>query len=135
MLLQTWQLRGRYPNRGYPKIFKDETVGEEAKKLYDEAQVMLKVCCCCRHFLACHDAISTAGYPADWTLSTRCSQLQQLTTRHTSCCAANFQEIVATKALQLKAVVGIWPASAKGDDIQVSHCQCLTQAPCSHAPW
>lgn len=43
MLPQTWQLRGRYPNRGYPKIFNDETVGEEAKKLYDEAQVMLKV--------------------------------------------------------------------------------------------
>merc|ERR1719378_1965613 len=36
------QLRGRYPNRGYPKIFKDETVGAEAKKLFDEAQVMLK---------------------------------------------------------------------------------------------
>lgn len=23
-----WQLRGKYPNRGYPKIFKDATVGE-----------------------------------------------------------------------------------------------------------
>lgn len=22
-----WQLRGRYPNRGYPKIFNDKTVG------------------------------------------------------------------------------------------------------------
>jgi len=22
-----WQLRGKYPNRGYPKIFKDATVG------------------------------------------------------------------------------------------------------------
>ena len=42
--LQTWQLRGRYPNRGFPKIFNDDTVGEEAKKLYDEAQSMLKVC-------------------------------------------------------------------------------------------
>lgn len=40
---QVWQLRGRYPNRGYPKIFKDATVGEEAKKLFDEAQAMLKV--------------------------------------------------------------------------------------------
>ena len=38
---QTWQLRGKYPNRGYPKIFNDETVGPEAKKLYDEAQAML----------------------------------------------------------------------------------------------
>lgn len=40
---QVWQLRGRYPNRGYPKIFNDETVGAEAKKLFDEAQEMLKV--------------------------------------------------------------------------------------------
>ncbi|GAX83119.1 hypothetical protein CEUSTIGMA_g10545.t1 [Chlamydomonas eustigma] len=39
---QVWQLRGRYPNRGYPKIFNDATVGSEAKKLFEEAQVMLK---------------------------------------------------------------------------------------------
>jgi 5-methyltetrahydrofolate--homocysteine methyltransferase len=39
---QVWQLRGRYPNRGYPKIFNDETVGGEAKKLFDDAQEMLK---------------------------------------------------------------------------------------------
>ena len=39
---QTWELRGRYPNRGYPKIFKDETVGAEAKKLFDDAQKMMQ---------------------------------------------------------------------------------------------
>lgn len=39
---QTWELRGRYPNRGYPKIFNDEKVGAEAKKLFDDAQTMLK---------------------------------------------------------------------------------------------
>jgi 5-methyltetrahydrofolate--homocysteine methyltransferase len=39
---QTWELRGRYPNRGYPKIFNDEAVGSEAKKLFDDAQAMLK---------------------------------------------------------------------------------------------
>ncbi|CAN0472409.1 unnamed protein product, partial [Laminaria digitata] len=38
----TWELRGRYPNRGYPKIFLDEAVGEEAKKLFVDAQAMLK---------------------------------------------------------------------------------------------
>lgn len=38
-----WQLRGRYPNRNYPKIFDDQTVGAEAKKLFDDAQKMLKV--------------------------------------------------------------------------------------------
>eukprot|EP00983_Pelagomonas_calceolata_P109754 1159591-Pelagomonas_calceolata.AAC.3 len=42
---QVWQLRGRYPNRGYPKIFNDPQVGPEAKKLFDDAQVMLKVRC------------------------------------------------------------------------------------------
>lgn len=42
-MLQVWQLRGRYPNRGYPKIFNDETVGGEAKKLFDEANEMLQV--------------------------------------------------------------------------------------------
>jgi 5-methyltetrahydrofolate--homocysteine methyltransferase len=39
---QTWELRGRYPNRGFPKIFNDERVGEEARKLYGDAQAMLK---------------------------------------------------------------------------------------------
>ena len=39
---QTWQLRGKYPNRGYPKIFNDETVGQEAKKLFNDANQMLK---------------------------------------------------------------------------------------------
>merc|ERR1719247_1266328 len=34
---QVWQLRGKYPNRGYPKIFDDETVGVEAKKLHADA--------------------------------------------------------------------------------------------------
>jgi 5-methyltetrahydrofolate--homocysteine methyltransferase len=39
---QVFQLRGRYPNRGFPKIFDDEHVGPEAKRLYDDAQAMLK---------------------------------------------------------------------------------------------
>mmetsp|Transcript_60505 Transcript_60505/g.91260 ORF Transcript_60505/g.91260 Transcript_60505/m.91260 type:complete len:1363 (+) Transcript_60505:182-4270(+) len=39
---QTWELRGRYPNRGYPKIFEDKTVGSEAKKLFNDAQTMMK---------------------------------------------------------------------------------------------
>ncbi|KAJ8404758.1 hypothetical protein AAFF_G00331450 [Aldrovandia affinis] len=36
-----WQLRGKYPNRGYPKIFKDKTVGEEARRVFDDAQKLL----------------------------------------------------------------------------------------------
>ena len=41
-LSNRWELRGKYPNRGYPKIFQDATVGEEAKKLFDDATAMLK---------------------------------------------------------------------------------------------
>ncbi|XP_076856692.1 methionine synthase [Brachyhypopomus gauderio] len=36
-----WQLRGKYPNRGYPKIFNDKTVGAEARRVYDDAQRLL----------------------------------------------------------------------------------------------
>ncbi|CAD5120349.1 DgyrCDS8923 [Dimorphilus gyrociliatus] len=39
-----WQLRGKYPNRGYPKIFDDETVGKEARKVFDDAQELLQNC-------------------------------------------------------------------------------------------
>jgi 5-methyltetrahydrofolate--homocysteine methyltransferase len=39
---QTWELRGRYPNRGYPKIFNDDKVGGEAKKLHNDALAMLE---------------------------------------------------------------------------------------------
>ena len=34
-------MRGRYPNRGYPKIFNDEAVGSEAKKLFNDAQTLM----------------------------------------------------------------------------------------------
>ncbi|XP_022621774.1 methionine synthase isoform X1 [Seriola dumerili] len=36
-----WQLRGKYPNRGYPKIFNDKTVGLEARRVFDDAQRLL----------------------------------------------------------------------------------------------
>ena len=39
---QTWELRGKYPNRGYPKVFNDPDVGIEAKKLFDDATAMLE---------------------------------------------------------------------------------------------
>eukprot|EP00931_Biecheleriopsis_adriatica_P110612 TRINITY_DN848_c0_g1_i8.p1 TRINITY_DN848_c0_g1~~TRINITY_DN848_c0_g1_i8.p1 ORF type:complete len:1076 (-),score=345.69 TRINITY_DN848_c0_g1_i8:269-3496(-) len=38
---QVYQLRGKYPNRDYPAIFKDARVGDEARKLFDEAKDML----------------------------------------------------------------------------------------------
>lgn len=67
---QTWELRGRYPNRGYPKIFDDENVGAEAKKLFDEAQKMLT-------------------------------------------------QIIEGKLMQVKGVMGIFPAHRNGEDVIV----------------
>ncbi|KAJ1968005.1 hypothetical protein H4R35_006547, partial [Dimargaris xerosporica] len=59
---QVWELRGKYPNRGFPKIFNDPTVGAEAQKLFDEAQTML-------NDILRHDTLTASGiagfYPAN----------------------------------------------------------------------
>jgi 5-methyltetrahydrofolate--homocysteine methyltransferase len=39
---QVWQLRGSYPTRNYPRVFEDAKVGEQARRLFDDAQAMLK---------------------------------------------------------------------------------------------
>jgi 5-methyltetrahydrofolate--homocysteine methyltransferase len=66
----TYQLRGRYPCKDYPRIFEDEKVGVEARKLFDEAQVLLA-------------------------------------------------KIIEEKWLRATAVVGIYRANSRGDDIDV----------------
>jgi len=38
---QTWQLRGKYPNRNYPKIFNDPGAGKEAKRVHTDAMEMI----------------------------------------------------------------------------------------------
>ena len=62
----SWELKG-----SYPKIFNDPERGAEAKKLFDDAQKMLK-------------------------------------------------QLIAEKWLKAKAVIGIYPAKAKGDDVELS---------------
>jgi 5-methyltetrahydrofolate--homocysteine methyltransferase len=47
-----WQVRGTYPNRGYPKLFNCPTVGAEARRLFDDAQEMLKDIIATRSFHA-----------------------------------------------------------------------------------
>ena len=63
---QTWELAGKYP-----AILEDEIVGVEAKKLFHDAQVMLR-------------------------------------------------QIIDGKWLEARAVIGIFPATAVGDDIEVN---------------
>ncbi len=62
----SWELKG-----SYPKIFNDAERGAEAKKLFDDAQKMLK-------------------------------------------------QLITEKWLKAKAVIGIYPAKAKGDDVELS---------------
>ena len=62
---QTWELHGRYP-----KILNDDVVGEEARKLFDDATEMLN-------------------------------------------------DLVNKKLIKAKAVVGLFPANAVGDDIEI----------------
>ncbi|OEK04853.1 methionine synthase [Roseivirga misakiensis] len=61
----TWMLKGKFP-----QIFENKVIGEEAKKLYDDAQIMIK-------------------------------------------------EIIDQDLLYANAVVGLYPANAVGDDIEV----------------
>lgn len=37
-----WQIRGKYPNRDYPKLFNCPHVGVEAKRLFDDVQAMFR---------------------------------------------------------------------------------------------
>ncbi len=62
---QTWELKG-----SYPKIFEDPTIGKEARKVFDDAQKLLK-------------------------------------------------EIISKKLLTANAVIGFYPASRVGDDIEI----------------
>ena len=137
-----WQLRGRYPNRGYPKIFNDETVGAEARKLFDEAHAMLKVggagsqraAGCGGGYSAPPppprlfpqlDSPTTAPGPRSPRRQRRRSHSLYKESSIKSSSAlrllppARPQEIVAAKSLRLVGVVGIYPANAQGDDIEL----------------
>ena len=63
---QTWMLKGKFP-----KILEDEVIGEEAKRLYTDANAML-------------------------------------------------DEIIQNKSLGANAVIGLFPASAHGDDVKIA---------------
>jgi len=78
---QTYQMRGKFPNRDYPKIFEDSAVGPAAKDLFNEAQAMLK-------------------------------------------------EIIDKKMLKCRAVHGVYPCNAVGDDIEVYTDDTRTEVKC-----
>lgn len=105
---QTWQLRGRYPNRGYPKIFNDENVGEEAKKLFDEANVMLQVstmlCSYCHTFsedIPASCIMMTASYPLGLALNASCCQQVIFKPDCICCCPSRY---IATQGLSCRGI-------------------------------
>jgi len=73
---QTWELKGRFP-----AIFENETVGKQAKELFDDAVVML-------------------------------------------------HQLVTEKWLTAKAIIGLFPANSKGDDITLYADENRQQAMC-----
>lgn len=118
---QVWQLRGRYPNRGYPKIFNDETVGGEAKKLFDDAQVKLSN----NRYLSVVFLLLNCVIPFLLLEFFECDLLlskswQQVVLYGAAPCPSSqvmLKDIVANKKLVVKGIVGIFPANAVGDDI------------------
>lgn len=54
-----WNIKGKYPNRSFPKIFNDERAGEQARKLYEEALALIKL-----HGRALSLLAAVAFYPA-----------------------------------------------------------------------
>jgi len=39
----TWMIKGKFPHRGYPNVFKDSVVGDEARRLWKDANDMLNL--------------------------------------------------------------------------------------------
>ncbi|NOT76575.1 MAG: methionine synthase [Cyclobacteriaceae bacterium] len=118
---QTWMLFGRYPD-----IFKDDKVGVEARKLYDDAQIMLDKIVAGRK-LQCNGVI--AFYPAqatdtdDVTLYKDKEFKSELTTLHflrqQNKKAANLpnfclSDFVAPKASGKKDYIGMFAVTAGG---------------------
>ena len=83
---QTWEIAGRFPD-----ILDDEVVGDQARKLYADAQTMLK------RLVQANSTARAAAHRAGAS-----------TTAHHD-----------HAALEARAVYGIFPANSAGDDIEV----------------
>ena len=71
---QTWELRGRYPNRGFPKIFNDDKVGAEAKKLLRRCPGNVERDC---GFKQSRVSRRTWHFPRQYYRHGRCGSIQQ----------------------------------------------------------
>merc|ERR1719348_533770 len=117
----TWQLRGKYPNSRYPKIFQDATVGPEAKKLYDDAVKMLDVIVKKKQLKATGivgfypansvgediEVYSDTGRPA-----AKFFGLRQQAEKELNNCFTNFADFIAPKETGIQDYIGAFATTA-----------------------
>jgi len=118
----TWQLRGKYPNSRFPKIFEDATVGEQAKILFKEAQQMLEEIISTNlleangivGFYPCNssaDDIIVYNEDSDDEIA-RFYGLRQQTEKEVNTCFACISDFIAPRETGLKDYIGLFAVSA-----------------------
>jgi len=117
----TWQLRGKYPNSRYPKIFQDATVGPEAKKLYDDAIKMLDVIVKKKQLKATgmvgfYHANSVGDdievYDQAGNTTTKFFGLRQQAEKELNTCFTNFSDFIAPKETGIQDYIGFFATTA-----------------------
>ena len=106
-----WQLRGKYPNRGYPKIFKDETVGNT----FINFRIFL-------HLFDFLEILSSSSNlaPIELIDSVDCLLLTGAEAERVFNDAQTLlKKIIDDKLLKARGVVAFYAANSIGDDIAV----------------
>ena len=127
----TWEIRGKYPNRRFPQIFNDKTVGDAAKKLYDEAQstlqdIMKKKILRARAVVAFYPANSTGEDIVLYDTEERSKEigtffgLRQQEEKDTKAPYVSLADFVAPVGSAHKDYVGMFVVSIHGADEEVA---------------
>ena len=158
-----WQLRGRYPNRGYPKIFDDKTVRTACLVKTNSILPTVLACstacfhngchsikvfsaqCLCRYLatwaagvwntcalvlayttLTCTNPFNlffvtatTQSACAEWQSESERSQVGEEARKLFDEAQTMLSDFIKDKPVTLHAIVGIYPANAVGDDIEI----------------
>ena len=111
-----WQLRGKYPNRGYPKIFQDKTVGEYWRSNIQQTK---NVNAFLKQLKTRRTRIKLLFQLWDWFKGFTSSWLGDEATKLFDDAENMLKKITETKSLQATGVVAFFPANSVGDDIHV----------------
>lgn len=122
-----WQLRGKYPNRGYPKIFKDKTVGKGKCSLCTvndfierllnnkKKRFSLKVFCFLKKCFHANVRLCISVYAC----MSVCMRVGEHARRVFDEAQRLLNRLIDSKGLQGRGIVGFWRAQSHGDDILV----------------